>query len=46
VYRTPRDVPRRCLFFEAPHIIRRVCRYPEQWMKLSDEELEALSWQL
>jgi hypothetical protein len=46
VRRTPRDAPRRCLFFEAPHIIRRVCSYPDGWMELSDDELEALSWRL
>ena len=37
---------RACLFFEAAHIIRRVCAYPVAWRDLSDEELEELSWGL
>lgn len=41
-----REAPRRCLFFEAAHIIRRVCAYPAAWRDLSDEELEELSWGL
>ena len=35
-----------CLFFEAAHIIRRVCDYPRDWLHLSDAQLERLSWQL
>ena len=46
VRRAGRDEPRRCLFFEAPHIIRRVCSYPDNWSELPDGELEALSWRL
>lgn len=37
---------RPCLFFEAAHIIRRVCQYPRDWLDLSDAQLERLSWQL
>ena len=37
---------RPCLFFEAAHIIRRVCQYPRDWLGLSDAQLERLSWQL
>lgn len=37
---------RPCLFFEAAHIIRRVCEYPRDWLLLSDAQLERLSWQL
>lgn len=37
---------RPCLFFEAAHMIRRVCEYPRDWPELSDAQLERLSWQL
>jgi hypothetical protein len=33
-----------CLIFETDNIVRRVRKYPEQWRKLSDNELLALSW--
>ena len=47
VTRRPADAAgRRCLFFEAAHIIRRVCDYPSDWRALSDAQLERLSWQL
>lgn len=46
VARTPHQPPRRCLFFEAAHVIRRVCAYPEDWQQLADTELERLSWSL
>ena len=37
---------RPCLYFEAAHMIRRVCEYPRDWLGLSDAQLERLSWQL
>ena len=46
VRRTPTEPARACLFFEAPHIIRRVCEYPTDWRTLTDVELERLSWRL
>ena len=42
--RISHQAPRRCLFFEAAHVIRRVCAYPPDWQELSDAELERLSW--
>lgn len=44
VGRAAADAARSCLFFEAAHMIRRVCRYPHDWVKLADAELERLSW--
>lgn len=46
VAHNPHHPPRRCLFFEAAHVIRRVCAYPADWRDLSDVELERLSWSL
>lgn len=34
-----------CLLFESADVIRRVWRYPGNWFRLPDVELEALSWQ-
>jgi hypothetical protein len=36
----------RCLVFESEGAIRRVWRYPADWLGLSDAELDALSWQV
>ena len=46
VRRAPHEPARTCLFFEAAHIIRRVCHYPADWRQLPDAELERLSWRL
>lgn len=35
----------RCLCFDSAWVIRRVWNYPDDWRKLSDTDLEALSWQ-
>lgn len=32
------------LYFESTHAVRRVRRYPPGWDRLSDAELERLSW--
>ena len=34
----------RCLLFSSAECLRRVWSYPAEWWRLSDAELEALSW--
>ena len=33
-----------CLCFESPTAIRRVWRYPDNWVALSDSDLLRVSW--
>jgi hypothetical protein len=42
--RTPGAPGDRCLLFDSHSISRRVWSYPDDWRKLPDAELYALSW--